>query len=137
MNKIEDRRTTILLVEEDDDTRPLLKQGLQRDGCHVIVALDEEDALERVTGGRTAYDLLVLDVVGVETEEALDSAARIHRRAEMDAKTPVVVMAEKYGEEMEGGDVAVGENVYVTYLENAEQLQRLLARLLPHAPTSF
>jgi CheY-like chemotaxis protein len=127
---------TIFLVEEDDDTRPILKRNLREQGYHVIVALDEEDALERVEGGRTDYRLLLVNVVGVRPEEALESARRIQRRAEKDSEAPIVVIAEKYGKEMEGKDVAVGENEYVTYPEDGDQLHQLLARLLPPAPAS-
>jgi DNA-binding response OmpR family regulator len=131
-----EKQPNIFLVEEDDETRPILKRNLREQGYHVIVALDEEDALERVEGGRASYDLLLVNVVGVRPEEALESARRIHRHAELDGTTPIVVMAEKYTEEMEGKDVEVGENEYVTYLEDGEQLHRLLARLLPPTQTS-
>jgi DNA-binding response OmpR family regulator len=137
MSAENERQPTIFLVEEDDQTRPILKHNLRAQGYHIIIALDEEDALERVAGGRASYGLLLVNVVGVKPEEALDSARRIHRRAEMDATTPIVVMAEKYTEEMEGKDVEVGKNVYVTYLEDGEQLHELLARLLPPLQTSF
>jgi DNA-binding response OmpR family regulator len=137
MSAENERQPTIFLVEEDNDTRPILKRNLREQGYPVIVALDEEDALERVEGGRTDYGLLLLNVVGVRPEEALESARRIHRRAGRDSTTPIVVMAEKYGEEMEGKDVAVDENVYVTYLEDGDQLHSFLARLLPPASTSI
>jgi CheY-like chemotaxis protein len=42
---------TILLVEEDDEVRPLLSQNLRNQGYHVVVALDEADAIERTKGG--------------------------------------------------------------------------------------
>src|SRR4028118_206886 len=38
-----------------------------------------------------------------------------------DSNTPIVVMAERYGEDMEGKDVKVGESEYVTYLEDGKQ----------------
>jgi pyruvate/2-oxoacid:ferredoxin oxidoreductase alpha subunit len=103
----------------------------------VIVALDEEDALERVEGGRTVYSLLLVNVVGVQPDEALESARRIHRLAEMDSMTPIVVIAEKYGADMEGKNVEVDENEYVTYPEDGFQLHDLLARLVPPEPISF
>lgn len=127
---MDNRQPTILLVEEDDDTRPILRHNLQREGYRVIVALDEEDAMERTFGGGARADLLLLNIVGVSTEEAVESARRIHKSAEFDGDVPLVVMAEKYGPELEGQNVAVGENQYVTYLEDAEQLHALLARLL-------
>jgi DNA-binding response OmpR family regulator len=132
-----EKQPTIFLVEEDDDTRPILKRNLREQGYHVIVALDEEDALERVEGGRTDYRLLLVNVVGAQPEEALESARRIHRLAEMDSKTPIVVMAEKYGKEMAGKDVEVDENEYITYPEDGAQLHDLLARLVLPAPISF
>jgi hypothetical protein len=39
-------------------------------------------------------------------------------------------MAEKYGADMEGTDVNVSDNDWITYLEDHDQLQNLLARLL-------
>jgi DNA-binding response OmpR family regulator len=124
------KQPTIFLVEEDDETRPLLKRNLTEQGYHVIVALDEEEALERVEGGRTNYGLLLINVVGITPEEALESARRINQRAEMDDETPIVVMAEKYGEEMEGKDMNVRGNDWITYLEDHEQLSNLIGRLL-------
>jgi hypothetical protein len=44
-------------------------------------------------------------------------------------------MAEKYGPDLEGTDVNVSENDWITYPEDAEQLERLLARLLDKAAT--
>ena len=129
-----EKQPTIFLVEEDDETRPILKHNLREQGYRVVIALDEEDALERVSGGRTAYDLLLINVVGVELEETLASARRIHQHTEMDGRTPIVVIAEKYGEDMEGKDVEVDENVYVTYPEDGEQLHKLLAHLVPPVP---
>jgi hypothetical protein len=45
--------------------------------------------------------------------------------------TPLVVMAETYGQDLEGTDVNVSGNDWITYLEDGEQLRRLLPRLLP------
>ena len=38
-------------------------------------------------------------------------------------------MAERYDEDAEGTDVNVSDNDWITYLEDHEQLKRLLARL--------
>ncbi len=97
----------------------------------MVVSLDEEDALERVSGARLHPDLIVLDEVGVPLDEAVNAARRIRREAELDKSVPIVVMAEKYGEEMAGKDVQVGEHEYITYLEDGQQLERLLTRLAP------
>ena len=47
-------------------------------------------------------------------EEALNSTRLICQNVELDSRPPIVVMAEKYGAEMEGKNVMAGENRYVT-----------------------
>jgi DNA-binding response OmpR family regulator len=122
---------SILLIEEDDDTRPILKQNLQRHGYHILLALNEEDALERVGEGITRADLVLIDLVGKTTDEVLTIGRHIREHAKYDGHTPLVVMAEKYGTEVEGTDVNVSDNDWVTYLEDHDQLKNLLARLMP------
>jgi CheY-like chemotaxis protein len=131
MNREENRRT-IFLVEEDDDTRPLLKHNLQTDGYRVLLAIDEEDALERVNGNGAFADLVLINLVDKSIEDVLATGRRIRSHAKYDGHTPLVVMAEKYGADLEGTDVNVSGNDWVTYLEDHDQLKTLLARLLPN-----
>jgi DNA-binding response OmpR family regulator len=135
MNTEQGQQATIFLVEEDDQTRPLLRHNLQRHGYRVIIALDEEDALERVGGEHVQADLVLINLVGKSPEDALQTGRRIRAHAKYDGHIPLVVMAEKYGEDLEGSDVNVSENDWITYLEDAEQLQNLLARLLSKSST--
>ncbi|HEY9283749.1 MAG TPA: hypothetical protein VIP46_09875 [Pyrinomonadaceae bacterium] len=130
MNRAENRRT-ILLAEEDDETRPLLKANLQTDGYRVLLAIDEEDAFDRVGGGGGAEaDLVLINLVGKAPEAALAVGRRIRAHVKYDGHTPLVVMAEKYGKDVEGTDVNVGGNDWITYPEDHDQLRNLLARLL-------
>ncbi|HEX8130656.1 MAG TPA: response regulator [Pyrinomonadaceae bacterium] len=128
MNQEPGSQLTIFLVEEDDDTRPILKRNLQTYGYRVLLALDEEDALERIVGVRHA-DLLLLNLVGKTPVEVLQIGRRIREHAKYDGHTPLVVMAEKYGADVEGTDVNMGGNDWVTYLEEPGQLRNLLHRL--------
>jgi CheY-like chemotaxis protein len=129
MSKELEQQSTIFLVEADDDTRAVLKSNLNRYGYHVIVALDEEDALDRVEGGLQA-DLILVDVVRMSPEDALNIGRRIRKCVHRNGYTPLVVMAEKYGADLEGTDVNVSDNDWVTYLEEPGQLKKLLASLL-------
>lgn len=129
------KQATVFLVEEDDETRPLLKRNLQTYGYRVIVALDEEDALQRMNGGRIQADLVLINLVGKSPEEALQMGRRIREQAKYDGHTPLVVLAEKYGADLEGTDVKVGESDWITYPEDAGQLENLLARLLDKSTT--
>jgi DNA-binding response OmpR family regulator len=124
------QKLTIFLIEEDDETRPLLKQNLQRDGFRIIVAVNEEDAIERVAGGQFPANLVLVNLVGKPPEDALEIGRKVRERARYDGHTPLVVMAERYGEDLEGSDRNVGGNDWITYLEDHEQLRNLLYRLL-------
>ncbi|MDQ3255676.1 MAG: hypothetical protein M3R15_17550, partial [Acidobacteriota bacterium] len=62
-------RLTILLIEDDDDTRSIMKRNLQREGYRVLLAVDEQDALERVGDGHMGAHLLLVNLVGKAPEE--------------------------------------------------------------------
>jgi DNA-binding response OmpR family regulator len=123
-------RPLIFLVEEDNDTRPLLKNNLTRHGYRVSLALDAEDAVQRLSGGRIAADLILIDLVGKPAGEVLRVGRGMRVEAGYDDRTPLVVMAEQYGADAEGTDANVGGNDWITYLADHEQLKNLLARLI-------
>ncbi len=80
-------------------------------------------------------DLVLIDLVGKPVDEVLGIGRRIREHARYDSETPLVVMAEKYGADVEGTDVNVGGNDWITYLEDPGQLKNLLARLVTHPST--
>jgi DNA-binding response OmpR family regulator len=135
MSKELENQPTIFLVEPDDETRPVLKSNLQRYGYRVIVALDEEDAMDRANSTGIQADLILVDVVRISPEDALGLGRRIRNGAKRNGHTPLVVMAEKYGADVEGTDVNVGGNDWITYLEDPGQLKNLLARLVRQPAT--
>ncbi len=125
------KQPTIFLIEEDDDTRAVLKQSLSRYGYRLSVAIDEEDALDRVSNGPMSADLVLINLVGKSVEDTLQMGRRIREQAKFDGNTPLIVMAEKYGKHLEGTDGKVGGNDWIFYLgEDPEQLQNLLRRLI-------
>lgn len=124
----------IFLLEEDDETRLLLRRNLQRDGYRVLLAVDEEDALDRMSDGAVRADLILVNLVGKTTGECLRIGRLIREHAKYDGHTPLVVMPEKYGADVEGTDVNVVGNDWITYPEDAEQLHGLIARLTSFVP---
>ena len=97
------------------------------------IAVDEEDALDRVSHQCLRADLILMNFVRKPPETVLEIGGNIRRAGNLDA--PVVVIAHKYGEDLEGKDIKVGENCYITYLEDGEQLFNLVSRLTPTQPT--
>jgi DNA-binding response OmpR family regulator len=125
-------KATIFFIESDDDTRRLLKQGLRASGYKVLVAEDVEDALERAEDGIAEADLILLGPLGKSTEEALEIGRRIRGHAKHNVDTPLVLMAEKYGRDVEGTDVNIEGNDWIFYLgEEPGQLRDMLTRLTP------
>jgi CheY-like chemotaxis protein len=123
----------ILLIEEDDETRAILRRNLQKDGYRLLLAVDEADALDRLESSQAVADLILINLVGKTPGEVLQIGQRLRAHGKYDGATPLVVMAEKYGADLEGTDVNVGSNDWITYPEDAEQLHRLLARLIAAA----
>lgn len=131
----ETNQRTIFLLEEDDDTRQPLVSNLRGHGYRVFTALDEEDALQRVEGGCVPADLILVNLVGKSLEDALSTGRRIREHARYDGHTPLVVMPEKYGKDVEGTEDNVEGNDWIFYLgEEHNQLYNLLARLLSKSP---
>jgi CheY-like chemotaxis protein len=132
MNSGHSNQPTVFLIEEDDETRRPLVSNLRAGGYRVLVAFDEDDALERVGGGHVQADLVLVNLIGKTADELLIVGRRVREHAKYDGHTPLVVMPEKYASELEDTEVNVGGNDWVFYLgEEPNRLKTLLARLLP------
>jgi DNA-binding response OmpR family regulator len=131
MSEKQNTAPTIVVVEPDDDVRPLLRNNLHREGYRAIMTLTEEDAIARARGDGDHPDLILINQYRLPLDKVINIGRRIRQDADLPSDTPIVIMAERYGEDMEGKDVKVGESEYVTYLEDGEQLMNLLQRLCP------
>jgi DNA-binding response OmpR family regulator len=81
MNEKKDVPPTILLIELDDDTRPLLKQNLRACGSRVVVALEEEDEIALARGVRDRPDLILINQVELSIDDFLNMGQRIRQGA--------------------------------------------------------
>ena len=131
MNSGQRKQPTIFLVEEDEETRRPLVSNLRAYGYRVIVAIDEEDALGRVTAGGVGADLVLVNLLGKTAEEVLGVGRRVREHAKYDGHTPLVVMPEKYDRELADTEVNLEGHDWVFYLgEEPDRLRGLLARLI-------
>lgn len=124
-----EKQPTILLIEMDDETRPLLEYNLNRHGYSVIVTLDQDDAIERVKDGRAPVDLILLNQVDYSIETFVKMGQHIRQTAGLAPLTPIIVIADRYSADAEGTDVEIHKNEFVTYPRDALQLLALLDRL--------
>ena len=123
---------TILLIEEDDDARPIIRHNLRRAGYDVLVAVDVASALDWLSAGGVSVDLILVNLVGQTPSATLAAGRRVRERNGSDGRTPLVVIAERYDAGLEGSDVEEGEGEWVSYMEDSGQLHTLLARLTGH-----
>ncbi|HEX8181093.1 MAG TPA: hypothetical protein VF525_16215 [Pyrinomonadaceae bacterium] len=133
MSRGEEGRPIIFLIEEDDETRVVLRQNLKREGYKVRLAIDEEDALDRAESGGLFAHLILVNLVSKSVDEALRVGRTVREHAALDGATPLVIRPETYGKDVEGTDVNVAGNDWITYPDDSDQLSRLLRRLLPRS----
>lgn len=129
MNKENDVRPTILVVEDIEETRDGIELLLKADGYRVEAARNERAAVE--SARRKRPDLILVSLGGTPPH-VIATARKIRERAELGDHVPVVIFC--IDEVSEGGEVSIGHNVYVTHPDNFNQLRGLLARLLHRNP---
>jgi CheY-like chemotaxis protein len=129
MGRETEEGATILLVDDVDECRTMIKQGLERCGYRVRTAYDEQDAIERA--GCVHPDIILLEMGRVSPLQTLDMGCRIRSDAKVGDRVKIVVYADRADETVsEGGEVTLGPNEYVILPEDDEQLKRFLGRLI-------
>ena len=121
----------VFLIEENNDTRPLLRELLKDYGYQVALAIDREDAIERVSHGAFAVDLIIVNLRDTAPEEMLNFADDL--QVDLDSKVPIVAIASDFAAELEGTNKKISDDEYIVYLESGDQLFNLLELLLPES----
>lgn len=121
----------IFVLEPDDNVRPALRHNLQHWGYQVIMAIDQEDAIQRIQAGQKHFDLILLNQGEYSLDKMMAIGQQIRRATKLNSPIPMLIMAEQYGADLEGQNVQVNDNEYVTYLEDGEQLKSILQQPCP------
>jgi CheY-like chemotaxis protein len=117
--------TLILVVEDVEETRDGIEKLLEADGYRVGPAREEEDAVARAA--HKPPDLILVSLGG-SVAHVIATARRIRDRAALGEQVPIVIFCIE--SIAEGGEVSIGNNVYLTRPDNFNQLRALLHRLL-------
>src|ERR1700754_1277250 len=88
MNVESEHRQVILVLDDIEETRHLTEKMLRNNGCSIILARDEEDAISRA---RSESPDLVLMSLGLELEQLLAVAQRIRQGASFGEDIPIVI----------------------------------------------
>lgn len=116
---------TIIVVEEQDDARLLLKRWLETSGYRVVTALSEGEAIRRARVERPALILVDEDAAA---RAGLPSDVCALEQLESGDDVPVLALCATLGGGSE--EVRVGRNRYVARLDNLDQLEAIIERLL-------
>ena len=131
MNDRSTNAPCLFVLEPDDNTRPLLRHNLKTWGYQLVIALDAEDAIQRTGRGQGRFDLILISQVGQTLNECMAIGQQIRQNMVSESRAPILIIAERYGADLEGQNIQVGSNEYVTYLEDGQQLKNMLQRLCP------
>lgn len=116
----------ILLVEDFDDTRLMMKMWLEKRGYHVIEAETGEEAI--TLAQREAPDLIIMDVM-MPGMNGLDAAQRI-RQYQALRRTPIVAVSAYGADEYRRLAIQAGCNEYVSTPFEPTALAELITTLL-------
>ena len=123
----------ILLVEDFDDTRLMMKMWLEKRGYRVIEAETGEEAV--TLAQREAPDLIIMDVM-MPGMNGLDATQRI-RQYQALRRTPIVAVSAYGADEYRSLALEAGCNEYVSTPFEPRALARLLTSLLAGEESSY
>ena len=117
---------TILVVEDDEETRGALRRELAARGYRIDEAEDGRAALRRWEAHRP--DIVLLDL-GLPDMDGLEVIGRMRR----DAQTPIVILSGRYEEREKVQALERGADDYVTKPFGVDELNARLHVALRHA----
>ena len=118
---------TIMIVEDYDDTRLMLRQALETRGYRVLEAINGQEAVELAR--REHPDLILMDL-DLPILDGIAATQRIRQQAEMD-EMPIVAVTAYPLSYTRVKAFAKGCNEYLAKPIDLVQLEELLSRYLP------
>ena len=121
-----DSRRTILLVEDFDDTRLMMKLWLVKEGYHVVEAESGEEAIRLAQ--EEPPDLIIMDMM-MPGLSGLDATQRIREHQAL-RQTPIVAVSAYGADEYRAIALEAGCNEYVSTPFEPSALHELIKSLL-------
>jgi two-component system cell cycle response regulator DivK len=118
---------TIMVVEDFEDNRFMMRRLLEMSGYRVLEAVNGEEA---VILARSERPGLILMDLSLPQLDGLAATRRIRQHAEL-RNVPIVAVSAHDTADFHADALAAGCNDYVTKPIDFDQLEELLNRLLP------
>ena len=126
MTKSNNEQRTILVVDDFDDTRLLLRTWLQKKGYRVVEAANGKQAVAEAESVQP--DLIIMDVEMPELDGL--SATRKIRTLPNANDVPIVVVSAYGADQFRDYALAAGCNEYVSTPFEPDKLEKLIESLL-------
>jgi CheY-like chemotaxis protein len=118
---------TIMVVEDFEDNRFMMRRLLEMSGYHVLEAVNGEEAVE--IARRERPHLILMDL-SLPLLDGLAATRRIRQEASL-RDVPIVAVSAHDTADFHADALAAGCNDYVTKPIDFDQLEALLGKLLP------
>jgi two-component system cell cycle response regulator DivK len=117
---------TILLVEDTEDNRQMMRRLLEMSGYQVVEAMNGKEAIEAAFRERPQIILMDLSLPFID---GLAATREIRRNADMD-EVPIVAVSAHDSADFHHEALEAGCNAYITKPIDYPQLEETISRLL-------
>lgn len=118
---------TVLLVEDTEDNRQMLRRLLELSGFHVVEATNGKEAVELATRERPEIILMDLSLPFID---GLAATRRIRDLKDL-REVPIVAVSAHDSADFHSEALAAGCNAYITKPIDYGELERVITGLLP------
>lgn len=118
---------TVLVVEDDEDIRLVMRLALEEIGYRVIEASDGEEAVE--AAWRTCPNAILMDL-SLPQLDGLSATRRIRQDPQMQ-NVPIIAVTAHHEAQFRANALAAGCSAYTTKPIDFNWLDELLRQLLP------
>jgi PAS domain S-box-containing protein len=119
----------VLVVDNDEDVRHVLRETLQRLGCEVVEAADGREALQKIGSDKFDLVLVDLDIPYVHGHDVI----RALRDPALKRTVPIIVLSGSVGEQQGLQSLVIGANVFLSKPPDTAALSAQVERLLRRA----
>ncbi len=126
MTEQDSTRHTVLVVEDFEDNRFMMRRLLEMSGYRVIEAINGQEAIELAE--RESPDLILMDL-SLPLLDGLTATRRIRQQSGL-SRVPIVAVSAHDTADFHAEALAAGCNEYVTKPIDFDELESLLQKLL-------
>ena len=123
-----DKRMTVLLVEDTEDNRFMMRRLLELDGYRVVEAMNGEEAVRLA---KAECPQLILMDLSLPVIDGL-AATRLIRKLPDCERTPIIAVSAHDTSDFQSEAIQAGCNCYITKPIDFSVLETMIGQLLQH-----